>query len=95
MTRLSHTFSDEDFLTVNQPKCPTPLKPDITVMPVAFNIPDDGPKQLRGVYTEFEPDGETWKVKLKLLVKSGEPLTNPSGSKVVVLTGCKKTPPVG
>jgi hypothetical protein len=66
-TRLSHEFSDdEDYLTVNHPKCPTPLIPDIAVMPVAFNIPKDGAKELKGVYTEVKDVGSTWQVKLKL-----------------------------
>ncbi len=94
-TRLSHEFKDEDFLTVNHPKCPTPLIADIAVMPVAFNIPKDGAKELKGVYTEVKTVGETWQVKLMLSVKNDDPLTNPAGSEVVVLTGCKTKPPVG
>jgi hypothetical protein len=94
MTRLSHTFSDEDFLTVNKPGCPTGLAPDIAVMPVAFETTED----LRGVETQVTTSGSIWKV--KLLVRSeqdGEDdtvqtETNPSGSKVMVLTGCKPTP---
>jgi Tfp pilus assembly protein FimT len=98
MTRLSHTFSDEDFLTVNKPGCPTGLAPDIAVMPVAFETTED----LRGVETQVTTSGSIWKV--KLLVRSEndgggdgdddtvQTETNPSGSKVVVLTGCKPTP---
>jgi type II secretory pathway pseudopilin PulG len=105
MTRQSHTFSGEPFLTVNKPGCPTGsgLNPDISIMPVAFNLPElpeDTTQDLLGVNTEFTTVGETWQVKLKLLVKTvdndeieeGEAitqtLTNPTGSKVVVLTGC-------
>jgi hypothetical protein len=92
MTRLSHTFSGEPFLTVNKPGCPTGsgLNPDIAVMPVAFNTTED----LRAVETEVTTSGSVWKV--KLLVKSEQngggnatqTQTNPTGSKVVVLTGC-------
>jgi hypothetical protein len=109
MTRLSHTFSGEPFLTVNKPDCPpTGFDKDIAVIPVAFNLPEDTTQDLRGVYTEFETVGETWQVKLNILVKTvdngdneedevntssaSQPLTNPEGSKVVVLTGCKPTP---
>jgi hypothetical protein len=103
MTRLSHTFSGEDFLTVNKPDCPDDFDQDISIMPVAFNLPElpeDTTQDLLGVNTEFTTVGETWQVKLKLLVKTvdndeieeGEAitqtLTNPTGSKVVVLTGC-------
>jgi hypothetical protein len=92
MTRLSHTFSGEPFLTVNKPGCPTGsgLNPDIAVMPVAFNTTED----LRAVETDVTTSGSVWKV--KLLVKSEQngggnatqTQTNPTGSKVVVLTGC-------
>jgi hypothetical protein len=90
MTRLSHTFSGEDFLAVDQPDCPTGFVPDIVVMPIAFKSTQD----LRAVETEFTTSGSLWKV--KLLVKSELPgissvtttETNPSGSKVAVLTGC-------
>jgi hypothetical protein len=90
MTRLSHTFSGEAFLTVNKPGCPTGLNPDIAVMPVAFKTTED----LRAVETEVTTSGSLWKV--KLLVKSEQngggnatqTQTNPTGSKVVVLTGC-------
>jgi len=92
MTRLSHTFSGEPFLTVNKPGCPTGsgLNPDIAVMPVAFKTTED----LRAVETDVTTSGSVWKV--KLLVKSEQngggnatqTLTNPTGSKVVVLTGC-------
>jgi hypothetical protein len=90
MTRQSHTFSGEDFLTVNKPGCPTGLNPDIAVMPVAFKTTED----LRAVETEVTTSGSLWKV--KLLVKSEQngggnatqTQTNPTGSKVVVLTGC-------
>jgi hypothetical protein len=92
MTRLSHTFSGEPFLTVNKPDCPTGsgLNPDIAVMPVAFNTTED----LRAVETDVTTSGSVWKV--KLLVKSEQngggnatqTQTNPTGSKVVVLTGC-------
>jgi type II secretory pathway pseudopilin PulG len=92
MTRLSHTFSGEPFLTVNKPGCPTGsgLNPDIAVMPVAFKTTQD----LRAVETEVTTSGSVWKV--KLLVKSEQngggnatqTQTNPTGSKVVVLTGC-------
>jgi len=92
MTRLSHTFSGEPFLTVNKPGCPTGsgLNPDIAVMPVAFKTTED----LRAVETDVTTSGSVWKV--KLLVKSEQngggnatqTLTNPTGSQVVVLTGC-------
>jgi hypothetical protein len=92
MTRLSHTFSGEPFLTVNKPGCPTGsgLNPDIAVMPVAFKTTED----LRAVETDVTTSGSVWKV--KLLVKSEQngggnatqTQTNPTGSKVVVLTGC-------
>jgi hypothetical protein len=92
MTRLSHTFSGEPFLTVNKPGCPTGsgLNPDIAVMPVAFKTTQD----LRAVETDVTTSGSVWKV--KLLVKSEQngggnatqTQTNPTGSKVVVLTGC-------
>jgi hypothetical protein len=90
MTRLSHTFSGEPFLTVNKPGCPTGFNPDIAVMPVTFKTTED----LRAVETDVTTSGSVWKV--KLLVKSEQngggnatqTLTNPTGSKVVVLTGC-------
>lgn len=91
--RKSHTFAGESFLTVGQPDCPTGFRPDIAVMPLTFNTTED----LRGVDTQVSTNGSTWRV--KLLVKAErdgnsnamETLTNPSGSKVVVLTGCKRT----
>jgi hypothetical protein len=90
MTRQSHTFSGEPFLTVNKPGCPTGFNPDIAVMPVTFKTTED----LRAVETDVTTSGSVWKV--KLLVKSEQngggnatqTLTNPTGSKVVVLTGC-------
>jgi hypothetical protein len=89
--RLSHTFSGEDFLPVDQPDCPTGFDPDISVMPIAFNTTED----LRAVETQITTSGSIWKV--KLLVKSEKTGggtatktdTNPPGSEVVVLTGCK------
>ena len=92
--RKSHTFSGESFLTVDQPDCPTGFGPDIAVMPVAFKTTED----LRAVETLVTTSGSAWRV--KLLVKSEQngggsatqTETNPSGSKVVVLTGCKPTP---
>jgi hypothetical protein len=97
MTRLLHEFKGEDFLKVNKPDCPTGLIPDIAVMPVTFRTTED----LRAVETEVTTSGSAWRV--RLLVKSEQngggnatqTQTNPTGSKVVVLTGCKKTPPVG
>jgi hypothetical protein len=88
--RQSHTFSGESFLTVDQPDCPTGFDPDIAVMPVTFKTTED----LRAVETEVTTSGSAWKV--KLLVKSEQngggnatqTQTNPTGSKVVVLTGC-------
>jgi hypothetical protein len=89
--RLSHTFSGESFLAVDQPDCPTGFDPDISVMPIAFNTTED----LRAVETQVTTSGSIWKV--KLLVKSElsgassatMTQTNPPGSEVVVLTGCK------
>ena len=90
MTRLSHTFSGESFLTVYRPSCPDGFDPDIAVLPVSYDTTED----LRGVDTQVSTNGSTWRV--KLLVKAErdgnsnalQTLTNPSGSKVVVLTGC-------
>jgi hypothetical protein len=89
--RLSHTFSGESFLAVDQPDCPTGFDPDISVMPIAFRTTED----LRAVETQVTTSGSIWEV--KLLVKSeadGDSSattteTNPPGSEVVVLTGCK------
>ena len=96
VNRLSHTFSGEDFLVVDQPDCPTGFDPDISVMPIAFNTTED----LRAVETQITTSGSIWKV--KLLVSSEqdgdddddddddvETQTNPLGSEAVVLTGCK------
>jgi hypothetical protein len=98
MTRLSHTFSGEPFLTVNKPGCPTGsgLNPDIAVMPVAFNTAQD----LRSIVTLIDPeelnppDPDFWRVQLAVTSEQNgngnatQTLTNPTGSKVVVLTGC-------
>ena len=89
--RLSHTFSGESFLAVDQPDCPTGFDPDISVMPIAFKTNED----FRAVETQVSTSGSIWKV--KLLVKSElsgvssatMTQTNPPGSEVVVLTGCK------
>jgi Tfp pilus assembly protein FimT len=91
--RRSHTFSGESFLLVDQPDCPTGFDPDIAVMPIAFKTTED----LRAVETQVTTIASAWKV--KLLVKSEQngggtgtqTVTNPNGSEVVVLTGCKKT----
>jgi hypothetical protein len=91
MNRLSHTFSGESFLPVDKPDCPTGFDPDISVMPIDFNTTED----LRAVETQVTTSGSIWKV--KLLVKSEKTGggtatktdTNPPGSEVVVLTGCK------
>jgi hypothetical protein len=91
VNRLSHTFSGESFLPVDKPDCPTGFDPDISVMPVHFKTTED----LRAVKTQVSTSGSIWKV--KLLVKSeahgGSSATttetNPPGSEVVVLTGCK------
>jgi hypothetical protein len=91
--RQSHTFSGESFLLVEQPDCPTGFDPDIAVMPIAFKTTED----LRAVETQVTTIASAWKV--KLLVKSEQngggtgtqTVTNPDGSEVVVLTGCKKT----
>jgi Tfp pilus assembly protein PilE len=104
MTRLSHTFSGEDFLTVNKPDCPpTGFDKDIAVMPVTFNTTED----LRSIVTLIDPeelgdpDPDFWRVQLDVTSEQTgggvgtQTETNPEGSKVVVLTGCKKTPPVG
>ena len=103
MTRLSHEFEGEDFLEVNKPVCPTGFDKDIVVMPVTFNTKED----LRSIVTLIDPeklgdpDPDFWRVQLDVTSeKSGDAKTektetNPSGSKVVVLTGCKKKPPVG
>jgi type II secretory pathway pseudopilin PulG len=97
--RRSHQFSGEEFLPVAKPKCPTGFAPDIEVMPVTFNIERD----LRGITTAIDPkelgpiDPERWRVQLVIMVeRSGndsdqKTLTNPKGSEVVVLTGCKRT----
>jgi len=101
--RQLHEFKKEKFLSVNKPDCPTGFDKDIAVMPVAFNTTED----LRSIETLIDhkdlgdPDPKIWRV--QLVVTSEETgggtttktETNPSGSKVVVLTGCKKTPPVG
>lgn len=89
--RQSHTFSGESFLPVDQPDCPTGFDPDISVMPITFKTTQD----LRAVETQVTTSGSEWRV--KLLVKSESTgsssatwtETNPPGSKVVVLTGCK------
>jgi hypothetical protein len=103
MTRLSHEFDGEDFLTVNKPGCPTGFDKDIAVMPVAFNTTQD----LRSIVTLIDPeelnppDPDFWRVQLVVTSEQNgngnatQTQTNPSGSEVVVLTGCKKTPPVG
>jgi hypothetical protein len=103
MTRLLHEFKGEDFLKVNKPDCPTGLIPDIAVMPVTFKTTED----LRSIVTLIDPtklgpiDPKIWRVQLDVTSeKTGggtttKTETNPSGSEVVVLTGCKKTPPVG
>jgi hypothetical protein len=91
--RQSHVFSGESFLSVDKPDCPTGFKPDIAVMPIAFTTTED----LRAIETQVSMSGSIWKV--KLLVKSEingsssatKTETNPSGSEVVVLTGCEKT----
>ena len=91
--RQSHVFSGESFLSVDKPDCPTGFKPDIAVMPIAFKTTED----LRSIETQVSMSGSIWKV--KLLVKSEinasssatKTETNPSGSEVVVLTGCEKT----
>jgi hypothetical protein len=91
--RQSHTFSGESFLEVDQPDCPTGFDPDISVMPIAFKTTED----LRAVETQVSTSGSIWKV--KLLVKSEQngggngtrTEINPSGSEIVVLTGCKQT----
>ena len=102
MTRLSHTFSGEDFLTVNKPDCPpTGFDKDIAVMPVTFNTAQD----LRSIVTLIDPeelnppDPDFWRVQLAVTSEQNgngnatQTVTNPSGSKVVVLTGCKPTQP--
>jgi hypothetical protein len=98
-TRLSHEFKSEDFLKVNKPVCPTGFDKDIVVMPVTFNTTED----LRSIVTLIDPeklgdpDPDFWRVQLDVTSeKSGDAKTektetNPSGSQVVVLTGCKKT----
>jgi hypothetical protein len=103
MTRLSHEFDGEDFLTVSKPGCPTGFDKDIAVMPVAFNTTQD----LRSIVTLIDPeelnppDPDFWRVQLVVTSEQNgngnatQTQTNPSGSEVVVLTGCKKTPPVG
>jgi hypothetical protein len=91
--RQSHTFKGESYFPVDQPDCPTGFDPDIAVMPIAFKTTED----LRAVETQVSTSGSIWKV--KLLVKSElsgassatKTETNPSGSEIVVLTGCKQT----
>jgi Tfp pilus assembly protein PilE len=101
-TRLSHEFKGEDFLKVNKPVCPTGFDKDIVVMPVTFNTTED----LRSIVTLIDPknrnlgvpDPDFWRVLLDVTSeKNGNPNlleteTNPSGSQVAVLTGCKPTP---
>jgi hypothetical protein len=100
-TRLSHEFKGvEDFLKVNKPVCPTGFDKDIVVMPVTFNTTED----LRSIVTLIDPiklgnpDPDFWRVQLDVTSeKNGNPNllkteTNPSGSQVAVLTGCKPTP---
>ena len=103
MTRVSHTFSGEDFLTVNKPVCPTGFDKDIAVMPVTFNTTED----LRSIVTLIDPENRNlgdpnpdfWRVLLDVTSEQNgngnatQTRTNPSGSEVVVLTGCKPTPP--
>jgi hypothetical protein len=91
--RQSHTFQGESYFPVDQPDCPTGFDPDIAVMPIAFKTTED----LRAVETQVSTSGSIWKV--KLLVKSEQngggngtrTDINPSGSEIVVLTGCKQT----
>jgi hypothetical protein len=104
MTRLLHEFKGEPFLKVNKPDCPTTgFDKDIAVIPVAFNTTQD----LRGVKTLIDredlgaPDPKFWRVELVVTSEQNgdatteKTETNPSGSQVVVLTGCKTKPPVG
>ena len=102
MTRVSHTFSGEDFLTVNKPVCPTGFDKDIAVMPVTFNTTED----LRSIVTLIDPENRNlgdpnpdfWRVLLDVTSEQNgngnatQTRTNPSGTEVVVLTGCKPTP---